>query len=128
MNATAEEWLRKADGDYATACRELKAPDGPNLDAVCFHAQQCVEKIMKGLLIQRGVVPPRTHDLVSLSGALRSAVGEWSWPVEELRFLTRASVDFRYPGESADEPEAKAAVDIATRARGALRSLFETKA
>ena len=46
MNDTVKEWLEKADRDYATAARELKVEDNPNYDAVCFHAQQCIEKLM----------------------------------------------------------------------------------
>jgi hypothetical protein len=34
------EWVAKAEGDYATAGRELRARRHPNYDAACFHAQQ----------------------------------------------------------------------------------------
>jgi HEPN domain-containing protein len=44
MTPLAAEWVSKAEGDYATARRELRARNKPNFDAVCFHAQQCVEK------------------------------------------------------------------------------------
>ena len=125
MNETVREWIVKAEADYATAGRELRASENANLDAVCFHAQQCVEKLMKGLLIHLRVVPPKTHDLVHLDSLLAQAGVGWSWPVDELRFLTRASVDFRYPGESADLQEAQRAVDIAARMRDKLRSLLE---
>jgi HEPN domain-containing protein len=106
MNATVREWISKAEGDYATAERELHAEGIPNLDAVCFHVEQCIEKLIKALLIHRGVTPPRSHDLVALDRLLTPVCQGWSWPVEELRFLTRAAVDFRYPGESADQKEA----------------------
>lgn len=58
MNATVREWIAKAEGDYNTAQRELGIVDSPNYDAVCFHAAQAVEKLMKALLIHLGVVPP----------------------------------------------------------------------
>jgi HEPN domain-containing protein len=44
MKGLTAEWIEKADGDYATAERELRARHSPNYDAVCFHAQQVVEK------------------------------------------------------------------------------------
>ena len=124
MNETVREWVAKAQADYATARRELQATEEPNYDAVCFHAQQSVEKLMKGLLIHFGIVPPRTHDLAELNRLLTRARAGWSWPAEELRFLTRASLDFRYPGESADRAEAAGALDIATRLRDKLPALF----
>jgi HEPN domain-containing protein len=125
MNETVKEWLRKASLDLATARRELSAVDEPNLDAVCFHAQQCVEKAMKAILIHLQVLPPKTHDLALLSRLITEAVPPWSWPTEDLRFLSRASVDFRYPGESADPDEAREALGIATEIHRALLTLSE---
>ncbi len=57
MNATVKEWVDKAEKDFATARRELQVQEDPNFDAVCFHAQQSIEKLMKGLLIHLGVTP-----------------------------------------------------------------------
>jgi HEPN domain-containing protein len=124
MKGTAKEWTDKAEADFSTAARELKALESPNFDAVCFHAQQCVEKLMKALLIHLGAVPPRTHDLTELDRLLAPVCPQWSWPVQELRFLTRAAVDFRYPGESADRQEATESLDIAARLRAKLRPLL----
>ena len=56
MNATVKEWIAKAEADFSTATRELQAAESPNFDAVCFHAQQCAEKLMKALLIHLSVV------------------------------------------------------------------------
>jgi HEPN domain-containing protein len=124
MNATVREWMAKAEGDYATAQRELHPSGTPNFDAVCFHAEQCGEKLMKALLIHVGVTPPRSHDLVALDRLLAPTCASWSWPANELRLLTRAAVDFRYPGEAADEKEAIEAFEIATRMRNKLRALL----
>jgi len=125
MNATVREWISKAEGDYATAARELNPAGTPNLDAVCFHAEQGIEKLMKALLIHLGVTPPRSHDLVVLDRLLAPVCPGWSWPVEELRLLTRAAVDFRYPGDSADQQEASESFDIATRMPAKLRTLLD---
>jgi len=102
MNGTVKEWIAKAEGDYLTATREIKASESPNFDAVCFHAQQCVEKLMKALLISLGKVPPRTHDLAELDRLLAPHCQQWSWPAQDLRFLSHSSISLRYPGESAD--------------------------
>ena len=125
MNETVREWVAKSEGDLATAGRELRADEAPNYDAVCFHAQQCVEKLMKGLLIHLCVVPPKTHDLAYLDQLLAPVCAGWSWPVEELRFLSLAAVDFRYPGEAADREQAEQAFALASRMRERLLPLFE---
>jgi HEPN domain-containing protein len=45
MNDVVQEWVSKAEGDYRTANREFAVTDEPNFDAVCYHAQQCIEKL-----------------------------------------------------------------------------------
>lgn len=124
MNEVIKEWIGKAEGDLATATREFSVGDNPNFDAVCFHAQQCAEKYLKALLIDKGVTPPKIHDLVELSRRLAAVCPQWHWPVEELRLLSRSAVLARYPGESAGFEEAKAAFDICKRLRACLRSLL----
>ena len=125
MNDTVKEWIDKAERDLATARRELAAVEQANYDAVCFHAQQCIEKLMKALLIHLGVIPTKTHDLSFLDQLLTPICPKWSWPSDDLRFLSRAAVAFRYPGESADREEAAQAFDIATRVREKLLLLLK---
>lgn len=120
MNDVIREWADKAEADFLTARRELEVTYRPNYDAVCFHAQQCVEKLMKAVLISKNQLPPRTHDLVRLNGLLEAAVPGWSWPLPDLRLLDRAAVDFRYPGESADLDEAQQALAVAAVLRESL--------
>ncbi len=66
MNELVDEWVSKAEADARTAEREVSVIDEPNWDAVCFHAQQCIEKYLKGLLRDKGIDPPRSHDQDSL--------------------------------------------------------------
>jgi HEPN domain-containing protein len=66
MKPLTAEWVAKAEGDFATACREAAVADGPNWDAVCFHAEQCAEKYLKARLVEAGVSFPKTHDLTVL--------------------------------------------------------------
>jgi HEPN domain-containing protein len=49
MNELTEEWVNKAEGDFATAEREFAVQPAPNYDAVCFHAHQCAEKLLNML-------------------------------------------------------------------------------
>jgi len=125
MKEVVSEWVDKAEADLRTGSREFRAADRPNYDAVCFHAQQCVEKLMKAVLAANGVVPPRTHDLIRLSSLMQSVVPEWDWPLPDLRLLDQASVGFRYPGESADKEEAEESLAAARGLRDRLLALLE---
>jgi HEPN domain-containing protein len=82
---------------------------------------------MKGLLIHLSVIPTKTHDLAYLNQLLEPVCSEWSWPSEDLRFLTRAAVAFRYPGQSADREEAQKSLHIATSLREKLLALLNDK-
>ena len=62
------EWVEKAEADFATAQREIAVTQRANYDAVCFHAQQCIEKYLKAFLRESNVSFPRTHDLADLLG------------------------------------------------------------
>jgi HEPN domain-containing protein len=123
-NETVREWIVKAEGDFTVACREMRARKSPNYDAVCFHSQQCIEKLMKALLIERGATPPKTHMLLTLDEMLCSAVADWACPADDLRFLSHAAVFLRYPGESAEKEDAKEALKITKRVRAALLTLL----
>ena len=57
-------WLERAENDCAAM--ELATSGGAALDVVCFHAHQCVEKLLKTALILAHVRPPREHDLIKL--------------------------------------------------------------
>lgn len=66
MNAATLEalrqWVTKAESDWQTVLI-LSAHEECPRDAVCFHCQQHVEKLLKGLLTLHGIEAPRTHNL-----------------------------------------------------------------
>ena len=125
MNGTVQEWVDKAEGDFDIAQLAMRAPGPPHYDAVCFHTQQCVEKLMKALLIHLGTKPPRTHNLVALDEMLTHACPGWTSPVAELRFLTKGAGALRYPGASAEHEDAVHAIAICTRLRETLLKLID---
>lgn len=53
MKKIAREWFDKAMADAKTAEREGQVQQDPNWDAVCFHAQQAVEKALKALMQEK---------------------------------------------------------------------------
>jgi HEPN domain-containing protein len=124
MSGTVSEWIERAESDFRVARRESAVTDEPSYDAVCFHAQQCIEKLMKAVLIDRGVSPPRTHDLLALAGMVSAAIPTWSWPSLELSTLTTAAVGFRYPGDRVEKEDAEEMLDICTRLRTSLLALL----
>ena len=64
MNPLTREWIEKAEGDFHTAGRELRARKNPNYEAACFHAQQCAEKYLKAILQEQSITLGRTHTVL----------------------------------------------------------------
>jgi HEPN domain-containing protein len=124
MSGAVSEWVERAESDFRVARRESTVTVGPSYDAVCFHAQQCVEKLMKAVLIDHGSSPPRTHDLLALAAMVSKVVSSWAWPSMELSTLSAAAVGFRYPGDPVEKEDAEEMLDICTRLRASLLALL----
>jgi HEPN domain-containing protein len=116
------EWVGKAFEDLEIM--EQLGTVGGHYDGICFHAQQAVEKFIKGALIARSLAPPFTHDLIELSKLLAATEPSWSWPRADLRLLTMGAVHFRYPGAAASAQIAADAIDAARRIVTAIRALY----
>ncbi|MGB3295021.1 MAG: HEPN domain-containing protein [Phormidesmis sp.] len=90
----AEGWFRKGNSDIQTIQVLLKA--GGPYDAACFHAQQAVEKYLKGFIELHGEVAPRIHDLVELNSRCISRNATWEIEGSVLSELTNYAVESRY--------------------------------
>ena len=123
------EWIAKAEGDFAVAVHVLGLGESGPADAVCFHAQQCLEKYLKALLVWRGTPFPLTHAVDQLL-ALPPEGTHLGMTADEARGLTRYATETRYPGDY--EPitllESCGAVRIARRVRAAVRKLLPKEA
>lgn len=63
MRAEAERWFRFAEEDLRVAALVFEEQI---YTQTCFHAQQAVEKTLKGLLVYQERLPPKTHVLLYL--------------------------------------------------------------
>jgi HEPN domain-containing protein len=91
----AREWLRIAAIDIKAARNCLYGPE-PAPEAAAYHCQQAAEKVVKALLVDQGVHPPRSHDIGALIDLLpvgESLIGALA-PLEK---LTVFAIAYRYP-------------------------------
>ncbi len=93
------DWLRHAHSDLALA---RVSPGGEILlEALCFHAQQAVEKSLKAVLVWAGIPVPKTHSIERLVDMLAPGIPQP--PIlKEAPSLSSYATTFRYPGE--EEP------------------------
>jgi HEPN domain-containing protein len=110
------DWLRRARSDLALA-KCLPADEDILLEALCFHAQQAVEKAIKAVLISRSIVFPKTHNIGVLLELLPPEIARDAM-LSQAASLTEYAVSARYPGEAEDvtKEELSAAIRLADRA------------
>jgi HEPN domain-containing protein len=125
MNEAVEHWLVFARQDLRMA--EL-ALDESIYNQACFHAQQCVEKAIKGWLEQQGQTPPRTHRMADLLTWLPAELlGELS---DTLRLFDRFYIPTRYPDAlpgtlpegMPGQRDAREALDVARQALARIQN------
>jgi HEPN domain-containing protein len=121
MKPITQEWVDKAEGDFATADRELQVQQRPNFDAVCFHSQQCAEKYLKACLQEANVAFSKTHDLVKLLDLCLLIEPSWASLSPIVDALTTYAVEFRYPGVSANQALAAQSFQDCAAVRDAIR-------
>ncbi len=90
------DWLARARGDLAIATAPL--PEGAFLEDLCFHAQQAVEKALKGVFVSRGLTFRYTHDLGELLTDLERHGVAVPGEVRAAQTLTPYAWEARYPG------------------------------
>ena len=120
MRTITSEWVAKAEGDFVTARREKDA-EPVNHDAVCFHAQQCVEKYLKARLVEAEQTFPKTHDLSALLNLVLPLEPGWEVLRTDLDRLTDLGIEVRYPGLFAGAEDATEALHTAEKVRNLAR-------
>lgn len=122
------EGIRKAEADWAAASTLHSQNNEALHDAVVFHAQQCVEKLLKARLIQLNQPIQKVHDLVAVSRHLAGVDSDWQWDEENLSDLSTGAVLARYPGFETTADDADELFGRAGEIRAALLSLLHSLA
>ncbi|MBI3072792.1 MAG: HEPN domain-containing protein [Deltaproteobacteria bacterium] len=97
-------WLAKASEDLRAA-QLLANAATPLLDNAAFHAQQAVEKAMKGYLVWHDVVFRRTHDLTEVGQQCAGVDASLEPLCKRAERLSVFAWSSRYPGDPS-EPDA----------------------
>ena len=119
------EWIEKAEEDFRAATTLRRLRKDPVHNAVCFHAQQCIEKYLKAILEKKGFIVRKIHALPILLDQCADAHPFLIAMRSDMIRLSAYAVEFRYPGESATSADAKEAIRIMKRSRSELRTVLE---
>jgi HEPN domain-containing protein len=117
--------LVKAARDYNTAETLLKFSTGLDYtEAICFHAQQAIEKFLKAFLIHNNINIPRTHNLDYL---LQKCIEtDERFKILNVDNITDYAVDIRYAEDFyiPDYEETNNALNKANEARKFVLNIF----
>jgi len=117
-------WKKKADQDLLAA-RVMLEHDAELTEPIGFHAQQAVEKSLKGFLIYQGDIHlPKTHDvgnLLRLASHYEADLND----LEEVVELTPFAVEARYPEMDCAGVDAEEYLTIAERSCKIIWSYVE---
>src|SRR4029079_13684266 len=98
------DWIAKAENDLLNIRNNLSSLEIP-WDTICFHAQQAAEKFLKAFLIRKRVLPPRTHDLLTLVTEAAAFDAGLKRLEQDCQALTDFAVAARYPSERGEPGE-----------------------
>ena len=113
------DMLRKCEEDCGSVLYLLNPPV-PYIDLAYYHAQQCVEKLLKAFLQQHDTRYPRTHELVELMRKVAPRQPDILAMEADLEWLNRF-IDVRYPGIDAARSDAERALRISIDVRRLIR-------
>jgi len=110
MKQLTREWLNAAEDDLITIENLLDNPILTNI--VAFHLQQAIEKSIKAIVEEFGIVFIKTHNLQTLLIRIEEVI---SLSVNELIIseLDRLYIDARYPADMGLMPYGKPTLDEA---------------
>ena len=92
------EWFKFASNDVDTVLL-LKEMRPQHREIICYHCEQAVEKYLKGFLVSKNQMPPKTHDLTQLCNLCLKYDNNFSSLLSNCNYLTAFSVQPRYPKE-----------------------------
>jgi len=113
------QWIMRADDDLRLA-ELIMSYSEPVYWAAAFHAQQCAEKALKGLLTFHDIRAGKTHDISNLLKLSVPVLGDLEQFKDRAGVLTTYAVDSRYP-----VPYRDISKEDAVKAIGTARSIFE---
>jgi HEPN domain-containing protein len=123
MKETTKSWVLYSSEDYKTKNVILDIEDLEKVFA--FHCHQAIEKLLKAILNENKVLPPKIHDLNRLFNLLPEKLRErLNYLLEHIEELNSIYIDSRYPADFALLPNATLSKEDKIRINNATDELY----
>ncbi|KAF0152862.1 MAG: HEPN domain-containing protein [Ignavibacteria bacterium] len=118
-------WIQYAEEDIKLAEHSLTLESSCPYRLTAYHAQQCVEKYLKAVLVHHQIDFPYTHSITRLLELLQPVLSSTEYSDAEM--LSAYAITTRYPGEDEEvtKDEAVEAIKIAKTTVEQIRSLMK---
>jgi uncharacterized protein len=124
MRNVTQSWLRDAEDELSTAVILLQ---NGKYKSACYHSQQCVEKCLKALILEKGEKPEKVHDIVELLAHVNRLGWTVGISIDDAVFLN-SIYKGRYPTEEGLLPYGEPIKADADKAGKAADSLMKKTA
>ena len=122
MKKLAEEWSKYAYKDLSTIEKILEDENLTNITA--FHAQQCIEKSFKALILLKTTEIPKIHNLLKLFGTVRNYT-KLSFEMKTLELINETYTDTRYPSELGLLPEGMPSLKMVKKFYETAKAIYD---
>lgn len=122
-------WFKKAENDLKSA-EYLMTMDAPPFDMICFHAQQCAEKYLKGFLAFYETYFPKTHSIEDLVSLCKEVAPSIETDLMGVEALSNYGVEIRYPDDiyyEIPKDDAVEAIELANKVKTTILKLLYDK-
>jgi HEPN domain-containing protein len=92
------QWKKTAERDLLAA-RQILGGEIVVTEAVCFHCQQAVEKLLKAFLVKHQIEFAKTHSIMVLINKCSEIDKSFKDELSEADLLTDYAVEVRYPDD-----------------------------
>lgn len=121
MRKATAGWLKDTGEELETA---VILQEHQKHRGACFHSQQCLEKGLKALILERGKRPERTHDILELLNKVKELEWRLEFPVDDAIFLNSVYRG-RYPTDEGLLPQGEPSAEDAQKAVAISKTFVE---
>lgn len=120
------KWIEIAEEDLLLAKHAFTLSSNVPFRLICYHAQQCAEKYIKGFLVSRLIDFPYTHSIDELVKLCPHEFNLMNRLADTFK-LTNYAVAKRYPGElrKTNKNDAEIAVKLAELTKDVIEELLK---
>ncbi len=123
MRKVTSSWIKDVEEELGSA---VILYEHGKYRGACYHSQQCVEKGLKTLILEKGEKPKRIHDIIELHNIVKKMGWEIDIAIDDAVYLNSNSIyKGRYPTEEGLLPHGDPSKEDAEKAVAVSRVVVE---